>query len=76
MQQRGTLDHRTGAELVVRVLAERDAGRVARVRDVDRDRDVRPVAEGGGLGALEADLLLHDGHRQEVAGAPPLSARI
>ena len=46
------------------------AADVVRMRDVDRERDLRLGGEGGGPGSREvADLFLHGGNGDEIARA-------
>ncbi len=56
-----------GAEVVASLLVLVDPGRVGGVRDVDGDRQGRLEVEGGGPGAVEADLLLGVGHAGDPA---------
>ena len=58
------LDGRAAAELDGQ-LTELGRGRVARERDVERDRHVGLHAEGRRAGAAQADLLLHARHRDD-----------
>ena len=54
-------DDRAAAQLDVAFLRLVDRGAVGGVGDVDGDAHLRVDAEGTGVGAAEADLLLHGG---------------